>query len=47
MDYWECPVSANIEERVDAPGSVSDDKEWVAGHLIAGILAWLVELARV
>lgn len=47
MDYWKCPVPTHIEERVDAPGTVSDNEERVAGHLITGVLSWLVELARV
>lgn len=47
MDYWKCPVPTHIQERVDAPGTVSDDEERVAGHLIAGVLPRLVELAGV
>lgn len=45
VDYWECPMSAHVEERVDAPRPVSNDEERVSRHFIAGILAGLVELA--
>lgn len=47
MDYWKCSVPTHIEEGVDASGSVPDNEERVAGHLIAGVLAGLVELTRV
>lgn len=47
MDYWKCPGPTHIEERVDATGTVSDDEERIAGHLIAGVLGRLVELVRV
>lgn len=46
MNNWKCSVAANVEERIDIPGTVFDNEKGVTGHLIASVFAWLAELVN-